>query len=306
MVGYSVFLVSVEQVFSFSTVILDLCQIRSRSKLERQRNPCSFSLSDNQRLKFLKSPASEPSISASSSALSWPDQSRKFGPHNFSDILPSYKTLSDGTQSLIFELDPQQVDLAISNLNQTDLDWQELGYDNEQHLIAKCSPKYVFATFKLTLRPSMDDLIGLFFLSSNFPDKSEHLFQGIIITKHSFRRKGAGTFMGEVMLRIAKQLNFSIQYQQFVYVNNPASVALCRKLGMKLLSVLPRAGLVSGSRRPRYTDAMQFFLSLNENSGKFLNRNSSVDESTIDAEDEYWMMQALDLGRKAQEEAKTF
>jgi hypothetical protein len=216
--------------------------------------------------------------------------------YDFKKILPSYKILRDGTQAMIDELDPQQLDSAILMLNQSAQDWLGLGYEDEKQMLVEFKPKFIFAAYNQTIHPTFRDLIGLFFLSSNFPDVSAHICEGLIMTRSSFRQKGAGLFMGEVMQRIAKELHFSIQYQKFVYVNNPASVALCRSLGMKLLSILPRAGLVSGGRRPRYTDAMHFFLELKDNKRTCIN-----EELETDPQDEYWMHKALELARKAEE-----
>ena len=217
---------------------------------------------------------------------------------NFENLLPAFRNLRDGSRAMIDVLDLCHFDSAIESLSLSHDDWNGLGYENAMEMLTHSKPKHVFAAYNVTTNTSPHEIIGVFFISSHFPARSKHIFESLIITKSTSRGKGVGTFQGEVLRQISQKLNYGILFQQFIYVTNSASVALCRKLGMKLLSVLPRAGLARG----RYTDAMQFFLAVNQDTTMEGTRDS--ENMQQDAEDRRWMLQALEYARKAEEEVK--
>jgi hypothetical protein len=192
-------------------------------------------------------------------------------------------------------MQPFQRDFAMTLLNQS---WQygdDLGFETVNEMLEFLEPKYFFAAFN----NSDANIMGIFFLSSNFPSRSSHICEGMILTLDLYRRRGIGTIMGLVLFEVAKSLRYTLLLQSLLFVRNAAAVALCRKLGMKLLSVLPRAGLIRAGRQ--YTDAMQFFISFHPNSGATAATDVSDD---VDADDETWMMEALKLAQMAEEEVK--
>jgi hypothetical protein len=212
---------------------------------------------------------------------------------DFGSILPAFKTLDDGTLIRIDVMQPVQCVFVLSALNQSWQHGDDLGYQTVDEMLEMLEPKYFFAAYN----NSDASIMGIFFLSSNFPSRSSHICEGRIITRDLYRRRGVGTFMGLVLFEIAKSLGYTTLIQGLLFVNNAAAVALCRKLGMKLLSVLPRAGLIRAGRQ--YTDAMQFFISFHPNPGA----TAATDVSEYhDADDEMWMMEALKLAQKAEEE----
>jgi GNAT superfamily N-acetyltransferase len=212
---------------------------------------------------------------------------------DFGVILPAFKTLDDGTSVKIDIMQPVQWDFALSVLNQSWQHGDDLGYQTVEEMLAMLEPRYFFAAYN----NSDANIMGIFFISSKFPSRSSHICEGMVVTRDLYRRRGVGTFMGLVLFEIAKSLRYTMLLQGLLFVNNAAAVALCRKLGMKLLSVVPRAGLIRGGRQ--YTDAMQFFYSFHSNAGAA----SATDFSEYhDPDDERWMMEALKLAQKAEEE----
>jgi RimJ/RimL family protein N-acetyltransferase len=192
-------------------------------------------------------------------------------------------------------INPSQCDVALSLLNESWQDGDDLGYQSVEEMLTILKPKHILAAFN----DSDANILGIFFLSSNFPSRSSHICEGVIITRDLYRRRGVGAFMGLVLLEIAKSSGYTLVFQGLVFVNNSAAVALCRKLGMKLLSILPRAGLLRAGRQ--YTDAMQFYFSFHPNPGT----TATTDASEYhDPDDEIWMMEALKLAQKAEEEVQ--
>ncbi len=222
-----------------------------------------------------------------------PDPTSSTG--DFGVILPAFKTLDDGTLIRIDVINPSQCDVALSLLNESWQDGDDLGYQSVEEMLTILKPKHILAAFN----DSDANILGIFFLSSNFPSRSSHICEGVIITRDLYRRRGVGAFMGLVLLEIAKSSGYTLVFQGLVFVNNSAAVALCRKLGMKLLSILPRAGLLRAGRQ--YTDAMQFYFSFHPNPGT----TATTDASEYhDPDDEIWMMEALKLAQKAEEEVQ--
>lgn len=113
------------------------------------------------------------------------------------------------------------------------------------------------------------EVIGAFYVKSNFPGRSSHFANGGFITKKSYRRRGVGTLMAEVYKRVAKDLGYRAVLFNLVYTSNVASMKLWRKMGFKVVGTLPRVGRLKGLG---YIDADMMFLDLTEN-------NAGVDDN---------------------------
>lgn len=105
------------------------------------------------------------------------------------------------------------------------------------------------------------EVIGAFYVKSNFPGRSSHFANGGFITKKSYRRSGVGTLMATVYKRVAKDLGYRAVLFNLVYKSNVASMKLWKKMGFTVIGTLPGAGRLKGLG---YVDADMMLLDLKE------------------------------------------
>ncbi|XP_052068806.1 uncharacterized protein LOC127708049 [Mytilus californianus] len=103
------------------------------------------------------------------------------------------------------------------------------------------------------------ELIGGFYVKPNFPGRCSHICNAGFIVKASSRGYGAGTFMAEAYLQIARDLGYLGSFFNLVFVSNESSVKLWRKLGFTEIGRVPKAGKLKGRDM---TDALQFYYDL--------------------------------------------
>lgn len=89
-------------------------------------------------------------------------------------------------------------------------------------------------------------VVGAFYVKQNFPGRSAHYANGGFITDKSYRRRGVGKVMGEVYLRVARDLGYRAAMFNLVYATNVASVRLWEKLGFVRVGRLPGVGRLKG------------------------------------------------------------
>eukprot|EP00960_Hanusia_phi_P035147 751518-Hanusia_phi.AAC.2 len=166
---------------------------------------------------------------------------------------------------------------------------------------------------------SSDEVCGFFSIGSSFPRRSAHVCNLEIFTVRSHRRKGIGSIMCMHAQHIAREQGFlscsllfaplldrrvagyEMIWAPLVFVSNVEACEMMRKMGFRLLAVLPRAGRLEDGRSR--TDAMQFFLPLQERRGK--PRPCAVEkDSCVDEEDQEWMKYAMRLAVRAGEEGE--
>ena len=119
--------------------------------------------------------------------------------------------------------------------------------------------QYFMSGCALVVRHSDEGIIvGCFYVKPNFPARSSHVANGGFITNPLWRRRGIGTLMGEIFVRVAPDLGYKSALFNLVYTNNVASVKLWSKLGFKVVGTIPGVGRLKGEQQ--LIDADMYFI----------------------------------------------
>jgi DNA-binding MarR family transcriptional regulator/L-amino acid N-acyltransferase YncA len=88
---------------------------------------------------------------------------------------------------------------------------------------------------------STKEVIGGFFIRSNFTGRSNHIANAAYMLKSSYRGRGIGTLLVNASLEIAKDLGFqSMQFNMVLSQNIPA-IKLYQKLDFNIIGTIPQA-----------------------------------------------------------------
>lgn len=107
-----------------------------------------------------------------------------------------------------------------------------------------------------------EDLVGCFYIKSNFPGRSRHVCNAGFLVSVSYRNRGSGFVMGERLRHLAKALGYKRIMFNLVYSSNIASNKLWPKLGFEQIGVLKGAGRLrthnqeGGRIEEEYVDAV--------------------------------------------------
>ena len=90
------------------------------------------------------------------------------------------------------------------------------------------------------------DLMGCFYIKPNYPGRCSHICNGGFITTPKYRNRGVARLMGNMFLRMARDLGYKSAYFNLVFESNQASVNLWESLGFKRVAVLEKAAALEG------------------------------------------------------------
>lgn len=85
------------------------------------------------------------------------------------------------------------------------------------------------------------EVVGAFYLKSNFSGKCRHIANAGYMIKQSQRGQGLGTLLVNASLEIAKHKGFRAMQYNMVLQRNTAAVKLYSKLGFQVIGTLPQA-----------------------------------------------------------------
>lgn len=90
------------------------------------------------------------------------------------------------------------------------------------------------------------DVMGCFYIKPNYPGRCSHICNGGFITTPKYRNRGVARLMGNLFLRIARDLGYKSAYFNLVFESNRASVNLWESLGFQRTAVLEKAAALKG------------------------------------------------------------
>ncbi|KAI9470688.1 MAG: hypothetical protein EXX96DRAFT_622893 [Benjaminiella poitrasii] len=185
-------------------------------------------------------------------------------------ILPIPKTLRDGTECVIQQVDPN---------NKSLVDYLHAGFNAEleagstypqENLLDEQQFKDYFLgydAFVMTKDGVIDSqtaynwddkVVGMFYIKPNYPGRSSHICNGGFVVMDNFRGKGAGVVMGEAFKILVPALGYKASVFNLVFENNVASIAIWRKLGFQEIGRVPKAGRLKNSP-DKLVDALIFY-----------------------------------------------
>lgn len=88
---------------------------------------------------------------------------------------------------------------------------------------------------------SATEVVGGFFVRSNFPGRSSHIANAAYMIKSFYRGQGIGTLLINASLEIAKAMGFQAMQFNMVLSQNGAATKLYQKLGFNIIGTIPEA-----------------------------------------------------------------
>lgn len=85
------------------------------------------------------------------------------------------------------------------------------------------------------------EVIGGFYLRSNFSGRSSHIANAAYMMKSSYRGRGIGTLLINASLEIAKSFGFLSMQFNMVLSQNISAIKLYQKLGFNIIGTIPQA-----------------------------------------------------------------
>lgn len=86
-----------------------------------------------------------------------------------------------------------------------------------------------------------NEVIGGFYIKSNFPGRSSHIANAAYMVRSSYRGKGIGSLLVKASLHFAKDLGFQAMQFNMVLSENIIAVKLYQKLGFYIIGTIPKA-----------------------------------------------------------------
>ncbi|CAO3655810.1 unnamed protein product [Mucor fragilis] len=185
-------------------------------------------------------------------------------------ILPIHKTLRDGSEGLIQKVDPNNkplVDFLHARFNAEIEDGSTYPQENllnEQQFRDYFLGSDAFVMSKDgIIEPNTaynweDKIVGMFYIKPNYPGRCSHICNGGFFVMNSHRGKGAGVVMGEAFKVLVPAIGYKASMFNLVFENNPASIAIWRKLGFQEVGRVPNAGRLKNSP-DKLVDALMFY-----------------------------------------------
>ena len=90
------------------------------------------------------------------------------------------------------------------------------------------------------------NVMGCFYIKPNYPGRCSHICNGGFITAPKYRNRGVARLMGNLFLRVARDLGYKSAYFNLVFESNQASVNLWESLGFKRVAILENAASLKG------------------------------------------------------------
>ena len=88
---------------------------------------------------------------------------------------------------------------------------------------------------------STSEVVGGFYIRSNFSGRSSHIANAAYMVKSSYRGQGIGTLLVKASLEIAKDLGFQAMQFNMVLSQNVIAIKLYQKLGFNIIGTIPQA-----------------------------------------------------------------
>jgi len=85
------------------------------------------------------------------------------------------------------------------------------------------------------------EVVGGFFIRSNFPGRSNHIANAAYMVKASHRGQGIGTHLIQASLHLAKDLGFQAMQFNMVLSQNTIATNIYQKLGFNIIGTIPEA-----------------------------------------------------------------
>lgn len=92
-----------------------------------------------------------------------------------------------------------------------------------------------------TCHSSTNELIGGYYIRSNFPGRSSHIANSAYMIKSAYRNRGIGSLLVKASLHMAKGFGFQAMQFNMVLSENIVATKLYQKLGFSLIGTVPEA-----------------------------------------------------------------
>ena len=92
---------------------------------------------------------------------------------------------------------------------------------------------------KVLICKNRNEIIGGFYIKSNFSGRASHIANCGYIVKKEYRGKGIGFHLGKHSIDIAKKLGYRSIIFNLVFSENKSAIKLWEKLGFKIIGIIP-------------------------------------------------------------------
>lgn len=89
-------------------------------------------------------------------------------------------------------------------------------------------------------RSQTDEVIGGFYMKSNFCGRSNHIANAAYMMRDTYRGKGIGSLLVKASLHLAKDLGFNAMQFNMVLSQNTTAIKLYQKIGFKIIGTIPQ------------------------------------------------------------------
>jgi GNAT superfamily N-acetyltransferase len=103
---------------------------------------------------------------------------------------------------------------------------------------------------------SSGEIVGIFYVKTNFPGRAGHICNGGFIVAPAARGQGVGRVLAESFALLAADLGYRASFFNLVFATNPASLQLWRSLKYKETGRVPNA---IRKKDGSFIDAFQFY-----------------------------------------------
>jgi DNA-binding MarR family transcriptional regulator/L-amino acid N-acyltransferase YncA len=90
-------------------------------------------------------------------------------------------------------------------------------------------------------RSLAQEVIGGFYIRSNFPGRSSHIANAAYMIRNIYRGKGIGSLLVKASLHLAKGMGFQAMQFNMVLSQNTIAIKLYQKLGFNIIGTIPQA-----------------------------------------------------------------
>jgi GNAT superfamily N-acetyltransferase len=168
--------------------------------------------------------------------------------------LPFNTSLPDGTLVQVGPFCESEWETGMKWMNyiiQEGLSWP---FDKEFETIESYRAYFMsHVALVVRFRPASDNdetspkgMLGCFYIKPNYPGRCSHICNGGFITVPEYRRRGVARLMGNMFLRVARDLGYRSAYFNLVFESNQPSVLLWESLGFQRVATLEKAASLKG------------------------------------------------------------
>lgn len=88
---------------------------------------------------------------------------------------------------------------------------------------------------------SANEVIGGFYIRSNFPGRSNHIANAAYMIRATYRGQGIGSLLIKASLHLAKELGFQAMQFNMVLSQNSTAIRIYQKLGFNIIGTISEA-----------------------------------------------------------------